>query len=84
MRQSYLSGGVIVLRATARPATCQVVAFIDEHRDRFGVEPIFRLLTEHRGKIAPSGYYAFNKSAPYARGLRDRELVVAIERVLGP
>ena len=31
-----------------------VVAFIDDHRDRFGVEPICRVLTEHGVPIAPS------------------------------
>ena len=37
------------------------MAFIDDHRDRFGVEPICRVLTEHGVTIAPSGYYAFKK-----------------------
>ena len=49
-----LLGGVVVLRAGARPATAVVVAFIDDHRDRFGVEPICRVLTEHGVPIAPS------------------------------
>lgn len=57
------------------------MAFIDDHRDRFGVEPICRVLTEHGVKIAPSGYYAFKKRSPSARVLRDAELVVEIERV---
>ena len=35
-------GGVEFLRAGARPATALVVAFIDTHKDRFGVEPICR------------------------------------------
>src|SRR5690606_12800166 len=52
-------GGFLVLRAGARPATAVVVQFIDDHRDRFGVEPICRVLTEHAVPIAPSGYYAF-------------------------
>ena len=29
------------------------MAFIDGHRERFGVEPICRVLSEHRIKIAP-------------------------------
>ena len=31
--------------------------YIDDHRDRFGVEPICRVLTEHGMPIAPSTYY---------------------------
>lgn len=58
-----------------------VVQFIDDHRDRFGVEPICRVLTEHAVPIAPSGYYAFKKRPPSARAIADAELVVQIERV---
>lgn len=35
-----------------------IVAYIDAYRDRFGVEPICRVLTEHDMPIAPSTYYA--------------------------
>ncbi|MEW1963599.1 IS3 family transposase [Microbacterium sp. NPDC077644] len=69
------------LRAGARPATAVVTQFIDDHRDRFGVEPICRVLTEHGVKIAPSGYYAFKKRPDSARAVSDAELVVQIERV---
>ena len=58
-----------------------MIAFIDDHRDRFGVEPICRVLTEHKVKIAPSGYYAFKNRPATARTLRDEELIVDIERV---
>lgn len=58
-----------------------VVQFIDDHRDRFGVEPICRVLTAHDVKIAPSGYYAFKKRPASARALSDERLVVEIERV---
>ncbi|MCS3845019.1 IS3 family transposase [Microbacterium sp. AK031] len=58
-----------------------VVQFIDDHRDRFGVEPICRVLTEHGVKIAPSSYYAFKKRPASARAVSDAELVVQIERV---
>lgn len=61
--------------------TAVVVQFIDDHRDRFGVEPICRVLTEHSVKIAPSGYYAFKTRPVAARTLRDEELIVEIERV---
>lgn len=35
-----------------------IVAYIDAHRDRFGVEPVCRVLAEHDVPIAPSTYYA--------------------------
>ena len=40
--------------------------FVDEHRDKFGVEPICDTL-----QVAPSTYYAANKRSPSARALRD-------------
>jgi len=58
-----------------------VISFIDDHRDRFGVEPICRVLTEHGVKIAPSGYYAFKSRPLSTRAARDAELVVEIRRV---
>ena len=57
------------------------MTFIDEHRARFGVEPICRVLTEHGVKIAPSGYYAFKVRPVSARALRDDELVEHIQQV---
>ena len=58
-----------------------MIQFIDDHRDRFGVEPICRVLTEHEVKIAPSGYYAFKKRPASARASSDAQLIVEIERV---
>jgi putative transposase len=58
-----------------------VIAFIDEHRDRFGVEPICRVLTGHGCKIAPSAYYAAKSRPPSLRAVRDAELLVEIHRV---
>lgn len=45
-----------------------IVAYIDEHRAEFGVEPICRVL-----QIAPSTYYAAKRRqvAPSARAVRD-------------
>jgi putative transposase len=57
------------------------VAFIDDHKQRFGVEPICRVLTEHGVKIAPSSYYAARSRPPSARAARDRELLAEIVRV---
>ena len=52
--------------------------FIDEHRDRFGVEPICRVL-----QIAPSTYWARKRAQrdPAARTLADRQLLDQIRRV---
>ena len=58
-----------------------MIVFIDEHRSRFGVEPICRVLTEHGCKIAPRTYYA-NKARPAcARTVRDQAQLVAVRRV---
>jgi putative transposase len=58
-----------------------VTAFIEENKDRFGVEPICRVLTEHGVPIAPSTYYAARTRPPSAWALRDAQLVEHIERV---
>ena len=50
--------------------------FIDTNRDRWGVEPICRVL-----QVAPSTYYAARGRPPAARALRDARLKVEIERV---
>lgn len=41
-----------------------IVEYIDAHRDRFGVDPICRVLCEHGMQIAPSTYYARRKVGP--------------------
>ncbi len=53
-----------------------MIRYLEEHRDRFGVEPICRTLA-----IAPSTYYAARTRPPSAHALRDAELVVEIHRV---
>jgi putative transposase len=58
-----------------------VIAFIDAHRHRFGVEPICRVLSEHGCKIAPNTYWTAKKRPPSKRALRDAELIVEIQRV---
>jgi putative transposase len=52
------------------------VSFIDDHRARWGVEPICRVL-----KVAPSTYYAARCRPPSARAYRDAELKEEITRV---
>jgi putative transposase len=52
------------------------VSFIAEHRGRWGVEPICRVL-----QVAPSSYYAAIRRPPSARRRRDEILKEAIRRV---
>ena len=40
------------------PLTGSICEFIADHRDRFGVAPICRVLSEHGVPIAPSTFYA--------------------------
>jgi putative transposase len=56
------------------------VAFIDEHREVFGVEPICTVLSGHGVKIAPSTYYEARGRKPSRRALRDGEVVALIEQ----
>ena len=57
------------------------MAFIDTHRDRFGVEPICDVLREHGVGIAPNTYWVARNRPPSARAIRDEELKVEIQRV---
>ena len=53
-----------------------MTAYIDAHRDRFGVEPIYRAL-----QFAPSTYWSAKRRAPSARSRRDEQLKTEIARV---
>lgn len=52
-----------------------IIAYIDAHRDEFGVEPICRVLTEHGCKIAPSTYHASKSRPASARAVRDAAMM---------
>ena len=52
------------------------MAYIDAHRDRFGVEPICRVL-----QFAPSTYWSAKRRVPSARSRRDADLKAQIARV---
>ena len=52
------------------------MSFINQHRERFGVEPICETL-----QVAPSTYYAALSRPPSLRQLRDEELKAEITRV---
>ena len=60
-----------------------MIAFIDAHRSRFGVEPICQVLRQQGVGIAPSTYYAAKTRPPSARALADLQLVGEIARVHG-
>ena len=53
-----------------------MIAYVDANRDRFGVEPICRVLP-----IAPSTYYDATRRPASARAVRDQELKAEIGRV---
>jgi putative transposase len=53
-----------------------MIAFIDRHKDRFGVEPIYRVLP-----IAPSTYHAAHRRPATARAVRDSKLKAEIARI---
>jgi len=57
------------------------VAFIDERRGRFGVQPICDVLREHGVGIAPNTYHVARNRAPSKRASRDEELMVEVQRV---
>jgi putative transposase len=61
--------------------TAVLVDYIDQHRDRFGVEPICAVLKDADVQIAPSTYYAAKTRPLSARRVRDAELVTAIKTV---
>jgi putative transposase len=54
--------------------TATVIDYIDAHRDRFGVEPICRVLRQAGAPIAPSTYWAAKTRPPSTRAVRDAEL----------
>jgi transposase InsO family protein len=71
-----LEGRLDFLRDRARRSNEEVVRFIESRRDRWGVEPICRVL-----QFAPATYYAARSRPPSARRLRDDALRPEIARV---
>ena len=55
-----------------------IIDYIDTHRDRFGVEPICAVLSEHGLQIAPSTYYARRQTPVTAAELEQAYLVNAL------
>jgi putative transposase len=57
-----------------------IVAFINDNKKRFGVEPICRVLTEHGCKIAPSTYYHNVNRQASKQKFRDAELIEKVRQ----
>ena len=57
------------------------VAYIDQYKNQFGVQPICDVLAETDAPIAPSTYYATTGRPPSARSRRDEELTEEIRRI---
>ncbi len=57
------------------------VAYIDQHKQEFGVQPICAALKDTDAEIAPSTYYAAISRAPSARSREDAQLTEEIRRI---
>ena len=57
------------------------MTFIEGHRERFGVERICRVLTEHGCQISPSGFYAYRSRPVSVRSVRDAVVLAEVARV---
>jgi putative transposase len=62
-------------------STAVAVAYIDARRERFGVEPICRVLRDAGVQIAPSTYYAAKTRPPSARSISDAATTKVIARI---
>ncbi|MCP2621670.1 IS3 family transposase [Mycolicibacterium smegmatis] len=69
------------LRGGARPPTQEIVAFIDDNREEFGVEPICTVLRSAGLQVAPSTYYDAKTRPPSARAQRDAVLGPALRQL---
>jgi hypothetical protein len=61
--------------------TCQ---FIDTHKDRFGVAPICRVLSQHSVPIAARDYWARRSRRPPRRSVRDQALTEILAGIHQP
>ena len=61
--------------------TAVLVDYIDQHRARFGVEPICTVLRKAGMQIAPSTYYAAKSRPPSARAVADEQRLEVIRQV---
>lgn len=70
--------GPIFAQAKPRPPTQVIVDYIESYRDRFGVEPVCTVLSEHGVQIASSTYFARRKAPVTATELEEAYLVNAV------
>ncbi|WP_240937878.1 IS3 family transposase [Nocardioides sp. JQ2195] len=75
----FAAGGARPQDQVTKVPTAVLVDYIDQHRDRLGVEPICEVLRDAGVQIAPSTYYAAKTRPPSARSIRDAELVTDIK-----
>jgi putative transposase len=75
------SAPVVVTALGTALSTEVVVAFIDSVKERFGVEPVCRVLSQLVCKIAPSTYYAAKTRPPSARDLRDEKIKELLSQI---
>ena len=61
-----------------------ICQFIDAHRDRFGVVPICRVLSQHGVPIAPRTYWARRSRPPSRRALSDAVLTEVLAGIYQP
>ena len=61
-----------------------ICAFIDAHRDRFGVVPICRALAGQGIAIAPRTYWARRSRPPSPRAVRDAALTESLAGIYEP
>jgi putative transposase len=72
---------LVVTALGTQLSTEVVVAFIDSVKERFGVEPVCRVLSQLVCKIAPSTYYAAKTRPPSARDLRDEKIKELLSQI---
>ncbi|WP_462202521.1 IS3 family transposase, partial [Frankia sp. CcWB3] len=68
-------------RGGARPPAPVVHDYIDQNKQKFGVEPICAVLKDAGVQVAPSTYYAAGKRPPSARAVTDEETLKEIRRI---
>ncbi|WP_435873153.1 IS3 family transposase [Microbacterium aurantiacum] len=77
-----LKAASVFFREGARPPLTEMIRFINEYRDRYGVELICRVLRPAvQGFLTSRGYRAAVGRAPSARQLRDELLVPEVARL---
>ncbi|WP_169833291.1 IS3 family transposase [Corynebacterium phocae] len=66
-----------------RPATSEMIRFIDTYRDQFCVEFICKTLNDHHegGFITPRGYRMHKSRGPSARAVQDKAIIEVMLKI---